>query len=1644
MRLLGFVVSAAMAAVVAVGAMAQEAPYFRFGKFGDPASDPTSSLLVQAPGSSYTLRVNRPASVPAPTVTNNPGPFTWGLESGPLPGGMAIGGDGGIYGTPDTIGYFGGVRLRAYANDGKQGASNAYALSVIGPPAINYVNLTTVRDQNIHLLPNLMNVTGSATYELQGSVPGLRMDGGVLSGVTGSPGTYGDLRVRVVDFDGAEATSPPFSITVLDASAQVAVANGNGRVDMPFSLPFSATGLAAPVEWTLVSGTQPAGIEIDQSLPGFRGVSRVGAAASGLMVKGVDANGVTAWSNAFSISIAPVQVAYPAANASVGVRYDLAPQTQNLLANASWVLSRGVLPPGLGLSDTTGAIGGVPTAEGTYGDIVVSAIDAGGTYASAPFSIKVTADAILVSAASARTRVANTFSAPLTVSNATGPVTFAMKSGSLPTGLSIDSSTARIVGTPTQEADATGLVVEATDANGLRGASAPFSISVVPQPQAIAQPVYTLRRGVASSTKIKALNILGGEQWQPSPGAIVPGVTLDASGNLVGTPQQTALVNNIKATVTDTADGAKGTSSAFTVQVEEPPAATMAVTGVWPVYNVRVGKQVAMSDPSAAPAAGTLTWTLSAGTLPTGLGISSATGHIDGFAGTVGSASGLKVSATDGTSTAESSPFSVVVTGPLQASVSSASVKRGQTLSIAPTLSGLIGQASWTLSGGRLPAGLSFDAGTGRVAGVPTEAGTFAGLVLSVSDEFDGATAQTQPFTIQVAPGLIVRGPSTLSAKAGNAFSSGGSFTVDGATNPVTWELIQGGALPTGLGLASATGVISGVPTTEGLNSNYRMRVTDANGLTGDGGTFSINVSGSLRIVVAPQQNFTLNKASGFTPATQNEVGAVVWAVEEGGLPPGLSFNASNGRVSGVPTSEGEWRIKLRATDSTTATAVSPTFSIFVRRGLTLTLNASHYLYGREGQALTLPAPTIVGNVGAVTFDWAPSVPTPTRGRLNLDPTTGVVTGPLPSDSWYWNIRATDTLGNTAQDWYFVDSTPPVDNMGGGVAYYQNTRYGQVGKSFQFYSGSQNAPSVFNVLGTLSFSVAGGTLPAWATLDPKTGNIYGLPDVAGTTTAVVQACDSYDNNCGSVNQTIIITPAYQTPTNRYLTGRYGKEFRYPNVVTIPSGYTWTDVRVDYPDYDTFIGLDNTHTGFGPSYPNPGFFKNFKVTASKYTSNGPMSESQYFDVDIANALGIDNRYVYACVRTGAPFAFPTPLATGVRGNATFTATQSYGDGSTIAIPGMTFDATTGILSGTPTATYDSNVRFGVTDDWDSAAFSYEQRLRIVPPLTVAPSQPVINGKAGETVYYYFPVNGYSGDTKYRVKSGNLPKGITLDGNYYMGTYLEAGVFSAVVEVSNPGCDGATVETTLTFNIDAKIMPRADDMYARVGVSGRATPTPSLTYAGNPVAWRLWGGSSALPQGMAVDGSTGDLVGAPLASGTYNNIVLEAQDSVATGRTNAFKVIVTPPPTIDYGAARFDYHVDQQVSISPSVANSIGTMNWTVSGTLPQGVTFDARSGTISGTAQAVADANLTVAMADSGGGTAPSVPLRIVVDPVPIGKWVPDRMLSCVNGDGRYACLQHYSCSTALCTTPDPSGHVCTTDGAVNGQGTMPQCYGTFG
>jgi hypothetical protein len=161
----------------------------------------------------------------------------------------------------------------------------------------------------------------------------------------------------------------------------------------------------------------------------------------------------------------------------VGAAYS---QTLNASGNApiTWAVDSGALPPGLSLNGATGVISGTPTTANVY-NFTVKATNVIGS-ATQALSIVITAPAAPGAPAIDIPflpigEVGTTYSHRLSASGS-APVTWAVDSGALPVGLSLNGATGVISGTPT-EADTFVFTVKATNAAG--SATKALSIAVV-------------------------------------------------------------------------------------------------------------------------------------------------------------------------------------------------------------------------------------------------------------------------------------------------------------------------------------------------------------------------------------------------------------------------------------------------------------------------------------------------------------------------------------------------------------------------------------------------------------------------------------------------------------------------------------------------------------------------------------------------------------------------------------------------------------------------------------------------------------------------------------------------------------------------------------------------------------------------------------------------------------------------------------------------------------------------------------------------------------------------------------------------------------------------------------------------------------
>ena len=224
----------------------------------------------------------------------------------------------------------------------------------------------------------------------------------------------------------------------------------------------------------------------------------------------------------------------------------------------------------------------------------------------------------------------------------------------------------------------------------------------------------------------------------------------------------------------------------------------------------------------------------------------------------------------------------------------------------------------------------------GVVSGTPTVQGTFT---ITVTATGDGCIPDTQDYTFTIGEAPIKIITPTLPGGTLNTPYSGPIAAVGGC-EPYTWSL-SGGALPAGLSLDPATGVISGTPTESG---SFPIEVTVV-GCSTDKHNYTIKIGDDNVKITTPNlpggnQNepykAPLDAAGGCTPYE--------WSLESGSLPVGLVVTA-DGFIQGTPTNPGTYNFTIRVVGCSTdlkafsivvGEAAAPTTTVIKATGSTV------------------------------------------------------------------------------------------------------------------------------------------------------------------------------------------------------------------------------------------------------------------------------------------------------------------------------------------------------------------------------------------------------------------------------------------------------------------------------------------------------------------------------------------------------------------------------------------------------------------------------------------------------------------------------------------------------------------------------------
>ncbi|MFZ9938530.1 MAG: putative Ig domain-containing protein, partial [Luteolibacter sp.] len=324
------------------------------------------------------------------------------------------------------------------------------------------------------------------------------------------------------------------------------------------------------------------------------------------------------------------------------------------------------------------------------------------------------------------------------------------------------------------------------------------------------------------------------------------------------------------------------------------------------------------------------------------------------------------------------------------------------------------------------------------------------------------------------------------------------TFNATQGKSPYVWSTTT--ALPAGLTLNSATGILSGTLSASQPAGNFTLAIsaTGSNGVKVTG-NFVLQIFAPLSWVsnsslpggkVAHDYSVNVSASGGIAPYS--------FALKTGStLPAGLALDSSTGLISGVPTTAGNSSFTIIAQDSTNPpNSIERTFSLEIEPyGMSVSGPASV-----EGtQYLAIPSAQFTVTGGTATYFWSTTPKLPTG--LTINSTTGLISGKLMGvpGNFSVSVFVKDGKNQTASAPLTIASTPS------GPLEWVTAEALPGGKVASAYSQNLTAKG-----GKPAYTFAlktGSTLPAGLKL-ASTGLLSGTPTAPGNFSFTVTVKDT--------------------------------------------------------------------------------------------------------------------------------------------------------------------------------------------------------------------------------------------------------------------------------------------------------------------------------------------------------------------------------------------------------------------------------------------------------------------------------------------------------------------------------------------------------
>jgi uncharacterized protein YhjY with autotransporter beta-barrel domain len=321
---------------------------------------------------------------------------------------------------------------------------------------------------------------------------------------------------------------------------------------------------------------------------------------------------VSVITDAGTATVGPFTFAAPTVNAvNTSVAFDSSNNAIGVTASGNPTSVAVASAPAHGVAVASGtSITYTPTAGYAGPDsFTYTASNAAGTSSPATVAITVNAPTLALSPSTlSKATAESSYSQTLAASGGTAPYTYALTSGALPAGISLNTSTGSLSGTPSS-AGTFNFTVRATDSS--TGPAAPFSISqsytlTVNAPNITVTPATlpSAQQATSYSQQLSASGGNGSYAFSVS-GGLPAGLTLSSAGLLSGTP--TVNGNFTFTVIAKDGDNFTG-SQAYTLTVATPNSPTASAKSASTAYNtptsINLSTSIAGTDITAVTITG--------------------------------------------------------------------------------------------------------------------------------------------------------------------------------------------------------------------------------------------------------------------------------------------------------------------------------------------------------------------------------------------------------------------------------------------------------------------------------------------------------------------------------------------------------------------------------------------------------------------------------------------------------------------------------------------------------------------------------------------------------------------------------------------------------------------------------------------------------------------------------------------------------------------------------------------------------------------------------------------------------------------------------------------------------------------------------